>query len=312
MKKPKVHVLLSTYNGEKYLREQLDSIFDQTYENFTLYIRDDGSSDQTLEIIKQYEKDNEAAAGRIKLLEHGEGKNIGWQRSFWLLLEQCGGADYYAFCHQDDVWLPKKIEVAVDMLQEEENNKPLLYYANYNYCDENLNIGHEAPRPHLPLEFKDVMMYTPAFGFAIVINEKLRCKCLETTDKTGLAHDGWVQKIAASMGKILYDETSVALYRRHGNAVTSGNSGITASIVYWLKQEVFGNKMKQEIHYPLDRFLQEYGEQISEQNRNILTLFAGKTENPLKWFKRLTFPKRLRPSMGGEVALRVCFFLNKY
>ena len=87
MDKPKIHILLSTYNGEKYLKAQLDSIFEQTYKNFVLFIRDDGSSDHTVEIIQNYRKQNDFIASRIRFVK---GKNVGWQRSFWLLLEQSG------------------------------------------------------------------------------------------------------------------------------------------------------------------------------------------------------------------------------
>lgn len=309
MDKPKIHILLSTYNGEKYLKEQLDSIFKQTYKNFVLFIRDDGSSDHTVEIIKNYRKQSDFITNRIRLLE---GTNVGWQRSFWLLLEQSQGAQYYAFCDQDDVWLPQKLEAAVDMLEKEDNSKPVLYYANYSYCDEKLNILHEAPKPKMPLIFQNVMLYTPAFGFAIVINESLRCKALEVSDNNKLAHDGWVQKVAAAMGKIIFDEKSRALYRRHGNAVTAGNAGIGESISRWIKKEILGDKMKQELHYPLDRFAQEYGEQMNEQDRKLMNVFTGKTKNPVRWIRRLCFPKRLRPSVGGELALRIGFLLNRY
>ena len=113
-------------------------------------------------------------------------------------------------------------------------------------------------------------------------------------------------------GIIIFDEKSRALYRRHGNAVTAGNAGIGASISYWIRNEILGDKMKQELHYPLDRFLQEYGTQMNERDRRLITVFAGKTKNPVRWVKRLCYPKRLRPSIGGELALRVGFLLNRY
>lgn len=133
MDKPKIHILLSTYNGEKYLKAQLDSIFEQTYKNFVLFIRDDGSSDHTVEIIQNYRKQNDFIASRIRFVK---GKNVGWQRSFWLLLEQSKGAKYYAFCDQDDVWLPQKLEAAIDML-EKRTILAYIYYANYSYCEKN-------------------------------------------------------------------------------------------------------------------------------------------------------------------------------
>ena len=96
--KSKVVVLMSTYNGEKYIQEQLESILTQTYHNIKIYVRDDGSSDQTLEILKKYENEN-----KIILLK---GTNKGFIGSFLTLLKECEEADYYAWCDQDDIWLP--------------------------------------------------------------------------------------------------------------------------------------------------------------------------------------------------------------
>ena len=106
MKNKEVVILISTYNGEKYLAEQLDSLLNQTYQNIKIFIRDDGSKDKTIDIIKEYQKKSE----KIFLTE---GKNIGFINSFFELLKLSNNADYYAYCDQDDVWMEDKIERAV-------------------------------------------------------------------------------------------------------------------------------------------------------------------------------------------------------
>ncbi|MBO6101263.1 MAG: glycosyltransferase, partial [Spirochaetaceae bacterium] len=118
-----ITILLSTYNGEKYIEEQLQSIFAQTcWQNCTLVVRDDGSKDGTLAILKKYEQQ-----GKLRL-ECGE--NIGFVRSFFWLINNATEADYYSFADQDDVWNVNKVERAVKMLENaasEAPQKPLLY-----------------------------------------------------------------------------------------------------------------------------------------------------------------------------------------
>lgn len=83
MKEPKVHILMSTYNGHKFLREQLDSIFKQTYSNFTLYVRDDGSNDDTNELLEEYIKEHRLGEDKVIIVKNKEKKNLGWKGNFW-------------------------------------------------------------------------------------------------------------------------------------------------------------------------------------------------------------------------------------
>ena len=312
MKSPKVHILLSTYNGAKYIEEQLKSIFEQTYQNFTLFVRDDGSSDNTVEILKSFIKEYEITSDKIIILPNEQNINIGWKSSFWMLMDKCGGADYYAFADQDDVWLPEKLEYAVEKIRKENVEIPTFYFSQYYYCDENLNKLHLAPTPTLPIAFKDVMFYTPAFGFSMVINECLRNKALETNERDGLVHDGWLQKIAAALGKIIYDERCTALYRRHSGAVTFSNVNLIATLRYWLKEEILVSNMREFTHFHLNRFYEVYKTDLNGEDLKLLELYVYETKSASRWIKRVFCNKRFRPSLSGEIALRICFFLNRY
>ena len=117
MENKKVAILMSTYNGEKYLKEQIESLLAQTYGNIEIYIRDDGSKDNTIKIIKNYKE-------KYNNIVLKEGKNIGFINSFFELLNLCNDADYYAYCDQDDVWMNDKIERAVKFLGKTDENKP--------------------------------------------------------------------------------------------------------------------------------------------------------------------------------------------
>ena len=103
--KDKIAVLMSAYNGEKYISQQIDSVLTQTYPEVELYVRDDGSTDQTCRILEQYESE-----GKLHLLK---GQNKGFARSFFLLLRKAPEAEYYAWCDQDDVWRSEKLERAI-------------------------------------------------------------------------------------------------------------------------------------------------------------------------------------------------------
>lgn len=133
----KIEILLATYNGEKYLSEQIDSIINQTYTNWKLLIRDDGSKDKTLEILKKYEKKDK----RISILRDNKG-NLGFVKNFEELLKN-SSEDFVMFSDQDDYWLENKIEIYISELSklpEEKRKEPLLLHSNSFVCDENLNI----------------------------------------------------------------------------------------------------------------------------------------------------------------------------
>ena len=126
----KVLVLLSTYNGEKYLREQLDSVLSQEGVDVSLLIRDDGSKDGTINILKEY-------SAKLNV-DYYEGANRGPSESFHDLLLHAQGYDYYAFCDQDDDWHKDKLRTAVERLEQMNQEAPILYCCNLNVVDENL------------------------------------------------------------------------------------------------------------------------------------------------------------------------------
>ncbi len=130
----KINILLSTYNGSKYLKEQLDSLLSQTYKDIEIIVRDDGSSDDTLDILKSYD---------IKLLETKQ--NLGAMGSFAELLSYAvanSDSEYFMFCDQDDVWNSQKIEKTLEKMQgmeEKFGDIPLLVHTDLEVVDEELN-----------------------------------------------------------------------------------------------------------------------------------------------------------------------------
>ena len=128
---PTICVMLSAYNGENYINEQIDSILSQQNVNVLLYIRDDGSTDKTWEIISHFTHTYK----NVRILK---GENVGWEKSFLKLVDSAPNADLYAFSDQDDAWLPDKLERAYQTIQNEKNSI-VLYGSNVWVTDEKLN-----------------------------------------------------------------------------------------------------------------------------------------------------------------------------
>ena len=139
MTEKKVVILMATYNGQKYLKCQLDSIIQQTYRNWQLIIRDDCSKDNTVKIIQEYEKKDD----RIKVIDN-EGKNLGAIGNFFELIKKAPDASYYAFSDQDDYWHEDKIEKAVERLEQMSSkngeNIPIAYCGAKEITNEKLEV----------------------------------------------------------------------------------------------------------------------------------------------------------------------------
>lgn len=304
---PKVNILLSTYNGERYISEQLDSLLAQTYPNIMIYIRDDGSSDHTTDIIRQYTTSHT----NIQWINPNSVQNLGYMKSFWTLLAYDDTADYYSFCDQDDFWLPNKIELGVRTLEAlSSRSTPLLYSSSFHYCDTELNITGAPIRLPEYICLKDVLFYTPAFGFTILINKTLRNIALSAPSHQQFPHDSWCQKIAASMGTFYHDPEVMALYRRHSSTVTYADSSKLKLIKKWISNDILGN-MLDDNHDTIRQFSIDYEKKLSPEQKKLLSCFASQSFSLKVYFMRLFFPKRLRPSLGGELALRICFLLGK-
>lgn len=138
-----VSIVLSTFNGEKYITEQLNSIAQQTYQDITVYIHDDGSSDKTIDKVKDFIRKNNSDVEFVFLDDED---SLKYPQCFITPLIRLPASKYYAFCDQDDVWNPDKIERAVKSLEkvEYDNHTPVLYYSNIDFVDENLNFLHSS------------------------------------------------------------------------------------------------------------------------------------------------------------------------
>lgn len=216
----KIAILMATYNGEKFIKEQIDSILAQTYTDFVLYIHDDGSTDGTMSILKEYEAKNPA---RIVIME---GESTGCARNNFLYMHKMVNAPYYMCSDQDDVWLKDKIEITIGRMEKLEKLstlKPNLVYTELRVVDERLNTIEDTMSVYQRLDCKDnsesfKLMQNSVTGCTMMVNRQLRDMMCGFYDIDNIImHDWWAAIIAAHFGAISFIDKPTILYRQHGD-----------------------------------------------------------------------------------------------
>ncbi|TDT72444.1 rhamnosyltransferase [Hypnocyclicus thermotrophus] len=206
----KVQVLMATYNGEDFIKEQINSILNQTYKNFELLIRDDNSSDKTVEIIRGYiKKDN-----RIKLIEDNKG-NIGINKNFELLIN-ISNTKYIMISDQDDIWFKDKIERSLKKIKEIENDKPALVFSDSILYKNNCEFGnHIGKKFYKYNDSKFLMGINIAQGSTMIFNEKLKEKILPFNFYSDYLYDFYIFKNAKLYGNVYFIKNPTMYYRIH-------------------------------------------------------------------------------------------------
>lgn len=260
---PEVIVLLSSYNGEKYIEQQIESILNQEGVWVTLVVRDDGSTDGTSKILEDYEK-----SGRLHFVR---GTNLGFIDSFWELVMNAPEAPYYAFADQDDVWLKNKLQRAVECLSKEVGT-PMLYCANYYTVDEYLEKKTQSTLFSMDGWKQEyfILTQTPALGNTMVWNNSLQQELkLHPECDWCCEHDHRLQFAAAMLGKVVIDKERTILYRQHTNNISGGVGGKTLN---WIKvrlkllmRRMFGNEMQRHSgEIRAKSFLFYYGSELNK------------------------------------------------
>lgn len=222
-----IAVLMSTYNGSRYLREQIDSILAQKDVNVRLIVRDDGSDDNTLDILKEY-----AQSGKLQWYN---GENLKPLGSFMHLLFNCPESDYYSFSDQDDVWLTDKLSKSVKrMIDVETSNpdKPIIVHTDMSVVDSELSItsksfwDNNGIRPDILKTFEMLACYNGVNGCTLLMNNAARNLIKEKYFLQSLfIHDVMCSLIVSANGGIIeYVDEPTLLYRQHeGNVVGADN-----------------------------------------------------------------------------------------
>lgn len=212
----KIDILMATYNGEKYVAEQIESILNQTYTNFNLIISDDCSTDSTREILEEYKQKD----SRIEV--YYQEQNLGYVKNFEFLLTKVE-SEVYMLSDQDDVWLKEKVEKTYNKLVQE---KADLVYTDLKVVDENLQEINPSFMRMMKFyrkatKYKDyrvAYLYNTATGCTIISKKKFLDKVLPVPkNKKYLIHDSWIMLVVSMLGKTVYMDEAYILYRQHGN-----------------------------------------------------------------------------------------------
>jgi glycosyltransferase involved in cell wall biosynthesis len=214
---PRVALILASYNGASWLREQLDSLLQQTHHNWVLYWRDDGSGDGTIAVLEEFS--HRAGQGRSVRIDEPTGR-LGATGNFLLLLrvvaDGLGERDVVAFADQDDVWLPQKLERGVAALRAAPADEPVLYCARQVLVDEELNaLGLSRPLAQRT-GFPAALTQNIATGCTMMLNRAAARLVAMSRPSTGTLHDWWAYLlVTAAGGRLIQDDEPVVLYRQH-------------------------------------------------------------------------------------------------
>lgn len=284
-------VLLATYNGEKYICEQIDSILGQTNMNWHLTISDDGSSDNTTSMIDSY-----VCKYPDRIKRYISGKQFGNARDHFFHLMKTCSAEYMFFCDQDDRWNPEKLGMMLSAMQQAEKvygkEMPLLVFSDMRPTDAYLNpLSHSLMRYQNQyfeeFDYRSILMQNVVTGAAMCLNRALAdlaSKC-ENSSQT-IMHDWWVAAVSARFGKIVYIDEPLGDYRQHGNnSVGAKDVRSITHIAYKLahlneiRKAMIAKKMQANV------FLDTYKDMLSSEDKVFLSDFAKNRSGPGFYWK---------------------------
>ena len=300
----RVCIILSTYNGKKYVCQQLDSIFQSAEDmDIFLYVRDDGSKDDTIQILEEYGKKNNV---EIKI---DAGENAGSARSFLLAIRNCPKADYYAFCDQDDVWLPKKIATAVNQIRDTE--KPILWCSDYQVTDANQNVILPSALKQPIQDDVRSMFYNNVPGCTMVFNWALMQKMRMIEISEIRMHDIMAMNVALITGEIYFEKNPFVLYRQHGDNVL-GYSHKKIKVRKWIKDKMHLLRCKE--NYSTAEYaravLKALGNEMSADQKKEYQLISEMDKSFIKRLRVLTKPYTKEKFGRTSISIRCKVLLN--
>jgi len=287
----RVEIIMATYNGQDFIEEQIDSIINQTHKNIHLFIRDDGSKDDTLKIIN---KKIAEYPDKITLINSND--RLGVIGNFSALLKEVSG-DYIMFSDQDDVWLPQKIDATLKKMKTAEamlkDNLPILVHTDLKVVDRNLDIlnpsfwNYTRLAPKKGQFLHQLLMQGVVTGCTMMINKPLADLVYPIPNEV-IMHDWWIALVAAAFGKIDHVNAPTMLYRQHGkNQVGAKKESFLRAIVQAVKQpsehakkaESILNRQQKQAHAFHSRFLNDLDIKQSQALKDFCQI---KLDTPVK------------------------------
>ena len=271
-----IAILMSTYNGERFIEDQIRSILNQSYCDFRLYIRDDGSSDDTLTIIQELKKQD----NRINLMNANV--NLGPAYSF-LTLAKSVEADLYFFSDQDDYWKEDKLQRAVSELKS--ITDPALYHTDLDIVDDSLiSYGNSFYKDQI-CDYNSLFLQNSVVGCTIAFNKPLHELLFDGSElpQDIVMHDWWVALTAYCFGVIIFDKSQTIMYRQHdGNVIGEKKRTLMMKIKSLLNGIGLGKikKHKYNSSKQITSFISNYGAKIEKKQLLKMQLVQKLGANP--------------------------------
>ncbi|MDF2888517.1 MAG: glycosyl transferase family 2 [Lacrimispora sp.] len=288
-----ITVLLAAWNGEKYLREQMESLLGQTNQEFTILISDDGSTDRTPDIMKEYEN---RFPGRVKSLKNL--KPSGSARNNFFRLLKASSDEYLMFCDQDDIWLPDKVDVTLREMKKMEKvwgrGMPILIHSDLSVADQAGTVIYPSMARYQKIGVSDnrtshYLVENNITGNTMMINRYLK-NLTEQIPDTCVMHDWWLGLVASCFGKISYIDRPLVRYRQHGSNQVGAKSGMKQLSERVSRQEKVRENYR-SLFEQAKSFLSIYGQSMTPGQRELFEEFitlcnksrAGKIKTILKY-----------------------------
>ena len=297
---------MASYNGEKFIRQQLDSIISQTFENWQLIISDDGSTDKTIELISEYQK----IWGEKIQLRNGPQK--GFVENFLsLACDKNLAADFYAFCDQDDVWLPQKLEVAIKQISNScLINEPYLYCGRTVSVNAQLKTIGQSTLFKQPPSFNNALVQSIAGGNTMVFNRASKLILEAVGVVPTPSHDWWLYMLISGVGgKVFYDPNPLVLYRQHENSIVGENNSIFNQLKRLLK--LVNGRLKTWADSNIKCLQMAESLLTHSANESLLFLIKNRQLSFFKKIQNMNSFRCYRQSSFQNLALKIAFLINK-
>jgi glycosyltransferase involved in cell wall biosynthesis len=302
MDEPELGILLCTYNGARYLTEQLESIADQSYRAWRLMISDDGSTDQTLEVAGNFK---DAHPDRVRLTE---GPRKGFAQNFMFLAKNpLFMAKLWAFCDQDDVWEHDKLARAAEALASVAPDVPALYCSRTTLTDAEGKYLGLSPLSRVQPAFTNALVQNIASGNTMVFNEAARRLLIEANDESIPFHDWLLYLVVTGCGGVVYYDPQPSLrYRQHGGNIVGYWGGIRGYLVR--AGIMFRGEFRSWIDGNL-KAINHIGDRLTDSNRQVLEAFTELRARGM--IHRFAAIRRLKIVHQNPLAIFLAVLFNK-
>jgi glycosyltransferase involved in cell wall biosynthesis len=302
----KVSILLSSFNGARYLPEQLDSLVAQRYRELEIYVRDDGSTDDSRQILRRY-------AARCRNIHTTFGERLGIAGSFFQLLRHSSEeGQYFSFCDQDDVWYRDKIARAVASLSRVAPGVPALYCSRLEYVDQDLNHLGMSRIPRREPGFGNALVENCATGCTLVLNRSAADLIIGRLPEHVVWHDWWCYLVVAAFGSVLFDPQPGLKYRLHAGNDTGAGVSFRDELGRRLRRLGLTGSRFLQTHRQAQEFQRLYGELLDDRKRSTLERFVtGRNSLPAR-FRLAASPAVYRQTRMDDFFLRMLILAGRY